>query len=61
PLKKRDDLGKPSRFADIRKRMAREIPNSFSQKLCFSLRKPNAIYTTKCDLIYHATATYHEL
>ncbi len=35
-------LGKPSRFADIRKRMAREIPESFPQQLCFSLRKPNA-------------------
>ncbi|WP_217902111.1 hypothetical protein, partial [Vibrio aestuarianus] len=42
PLKKRDDLGKPSRFADIRKRMVGDIPKSFSPKLCFSLRKPNA-------------------
>ncbi|WP_234912894.1 hypothetical protein [Vibrio anguillarum] len=42
PLKKRDDLGRPSRFAESRKRMARETPKSFPQQLCFSLRKPNA-------------------
>lgn len=42
PLKKRDDLGRPSRFAEIRKRMVGEIPESFSQQLRFSLRKPNA-------------------
>ena len=40
--KKRDDWDRPSRFADIRKRMAREIPESFPQQLRFSLRKPNA-------------------
>ncbi|MBF4336803.1 hypothetical protein EAY42_16595 [Vibrio anguillarum] len=35
-------MGRPSRFADIRKRMVGDIPKSFPQKLCFSLRKPNA-------------------
>ncbi|MGL0962041.1 hypothetical protein ACSTD9_21665 [Vibrio vulnificus] len=40
--KKRDDWDRPSRFADIRKRMVGDTPKSFSQQLCFSLRKPNA-------------------
>ncbi|ASO30924.1 hypothetical protein CG015_16995 [Vibrio anguillarum] len=35
PLKKRDDLGRPSRFAESRKRMAREIPESFPNNYAF--------------------------
>ncbi len=53
PLKKRDDLGRPSRFAEIRKRISEETPKSFPQKLCFSLRKPNA--QLRCEARDHDT------